>query len=210
MEPGGAARVPRRVGPGPRWLGRDAGGRGATAGGVRAARARVEAFDLFAPGWLPTLDGAGAVISSLALHHLDGHGKQNLFNEVAGRLAPGGAFLVADIVEPAGPAGRRYAADLYDHLALEGSVASTGGRQAYDRLVAEEWNYFRFPDAVDTPSTLADQLRWLAEAGLVDADCLWLQAGHAVYGGYRPGGEAGAGIPYDEASAIARESLGLA
>ena len=30
-----------------------------------------------------------------------------------------------------------------------------------------------------------DQLDWLREAGLSTVDCFWMQAGHAIYGGYR-------------------------
>ncbi|MEO8324057.1 MAG: class I SAM-dependent methyltransferase, partial [Actinomycetota bacterium] len=34
-------------------------------------RAEVRDFDLHAPDWLPGLEGAGAVVSSLVIHHLD-------------------------------------------------------------------------------------------------------------------------------------------
>ena len=41
------------------------------------------------------------------------------------------------------------------------------------------------PHPVDQPSSLFAQLRWLADAGLTDVECFWMQAGHAIYGGYR-------------------------
>lgn len=40
------------------------------------------------------------VVSALAVHHLDGPGKQDLFRRVAGALAPGGTFVLADVVVP--------------------------------------------------------------------------------------------------------------
>ena len=40
------------------------------------------------------------VVSALAVHHLDGPGKQDLFGRVAGVLAPGGTFVLADVVVP--------------------------------------------------------------------------------------------------------------
>jgi tRNA (cmo5U34)-methyltransferase len=40
------------------------------------------------------------VVSALAVHHLDGPGKQDLFRRVADVLAPGGTFVLADVVVP--------------------------------------------------------------------------------------------------------------
>ncbi len=40
------------------------------------------------------------VVSALAVHHLDGAGKRDLFKRVAEVLAPGGRFVLADVVVP--------------------------------------------------------------------------------------------------------------
>ncbi|MGD0983995.1 MAG: class I SAM-dependent methyltransferase [Acidimicrobiales bacterium] len=40
------------------------------------------------------------VVSALAVHHLDGDGKAELFMRVAERLRPGGRFVLADLVIP--------------------------------------------------------------------------------------------------------------
>jgi tRNA (cmo5U34)-methyltransferase len=40
------------------------------------------------------------VVSVLAVHHLDGEGKQGLFSRVAGVLRPGGRFVLGDVVVP--------------------------------------------------------------------------------------------------------------
>jgi tRNA (cmo5U34)-methyltransferase len=43
------------------------------------------------------------VVSTLAVHHLDGAGKADLFRRVAAALAPGGRFVLADVVVPERP-----------------------------------------------------------------------------------------------------------
>jgi len=42
------------------------------------------------------------VVSALAVHHLDGPGKRELFSRVARVLEPGGRFVLGDVVVPAG------------------------------------------------------------------------------------------------------------
>jgi tRNA (cmo5U34)-methyltransferase len=49
----------------------------------------------------PLPDGPfDVVVSALAIHHLDGAGKADLFRRVAALLTPGGRFVVADVVVP--------------------------------------------------------------------------------------------------------------
>jgi len=40
------------------------------------------------------------VVSALAVHHLDGAGKRDLFRRVAGALRHGGRFVLADVIVP--------------------------------------------------------------------------------------------------------------
>ncbi|WP_081690846.1 class I SAM-dependent methyltransferase [Conexibacter woesei] len=72
------------------------------------------------------------VFSALAVHHLDGPAKADLFVRVAAVLNPGGRFVLGDLVVPEDPA------DVVTHI--DG-----------------EW---------DRPSTLAEQVRWMQDAGL--------------------------------------------
>lgn len=72
------------------------------------------------------------VISMLAVHHLDGAGKADLFHRVAGVLSVGGRFILADLVVPEDP----------------GDVVTP------------------IDGIEDVPSSLAEQLSWLAAAGL--------------------------------------------
>ena len=44
------------------------------------------------------------VASVLCVHHLDGSGKADLFARIAGALAPGGLFVLGDVVVPLDPA----------------------------------------------------------------------------------------------------------
>ena len=44
------------------------------------------------------------VVSALAVHHLEGEAKADLFGRVARVLAPGGRFVLADVVVPEDPA----------------------------------------------------------------------------------------------------------
>jgi tRNA (cmo5U34)-methyltransferase len=71
------------------------------------------------------------VVSALAVHHLDGAGKADLFARVADRLRPGGRFVLGDVVVPNDPA---------------------------DIVTPIDGVY-------DQPSTIDDQVRWLAAAG---------------------------------------------
>ncbi len=71
---------------------------------------------------------------------------------------------------------------------------------------SEAWNYYRFPDAGDRPSPLVDQLAWLKEAGFAIVDCFWLQAGHAIFGGFKLPPPGAVGVGFDEALRSAEEA----
>lgn len=45
----------------------------------------------------------GLVVSALAVHHLDGDGKADLFRRVAEVLRPGGRFVLGDVIVPTDP-----------------------------------------------------------------------------------------------------------
>ena len=91
------------------------------------------------------------VISALAVHHLDGAQKADLFARVAQVLRPGGRFVLGDVVVPDDP------------------------DDAVTPLTSDH----------DRPSTVADQLRWLADAGL-DAAAVWSERDLVVFRADRP------------------------
>ena len=167
------------------------------------SRAQVASFDMAAHDWCGQLDKADAVVSSLCIHHLDVGGKQALFAAVGERLSRRGAFLIADLVLPARPPARELFAATWDEMV----EAQAGGSGLYEDFQRSEWNYYRFPDEMDRPSPLFDQLTWLSQAGFFGVDCFWLYAGHAVYGGYKAPDAAAQGIHYQDALQVATDVL---
>lgn len=93
------------------------------------------------------------IVSGFAIHHLEDERKRSLFAEVAALLAPGGRFLNLEVVASASPA--RHA----EFLAAIGRVAD---------------------DPEDRLASVEDQVRWMGEGGLRDADCLWRWRGFAL------------------------------
>lgn len=145
-----------------------------------ADRARVHGFRLEEGSWRAGVGPVGAVVSMLAVHHLDTAGKRRLFADMLHALAPGGALLIYDLVLPSAPRAQAAIAQAWDDV-----VAQQGGEAALRAFAEARGNIYRFPDPVDMPDPLADQLAWLRQAGYANADCFWQRAGHALYGGYR-------------------------
>jgi SAM-dependent methyltransferase len=151
-----------------------------------AERAQVREFDIDRTDWLSSLPSPlRCVLSSLAIHHLDNSDKRRLFREVASRLEPGGALLIADVVAPASDVVRSAQIAAWHRTAREQSLALTDGLETYERAVAEGWGPEAEPDPLDRPWRLFEQLKWIEEAGFSTVDCFWMRAGIAVYGGYR-------------------------
>jgi len=175
---------------------------------VFGTRATVDAFDLTSDTWWPVLDGTDAVVSSLAVHHLDALEKQRLYTAVATRLNPSGALLIADLVEPQRAEARELFAAAWDRSAERQSSLPGGSQRAWKQFQHIHWNIYRYPDPFDKPSPLADQLVWLRSAGFVTVDCFWLRAAHAIYGGYRSS-ERSAEPPLPFAAALAAAERAL-
>ncbi|MEU8366840.1 class I SAM-dependent methyltransferase [Micromonospora tulbaghiae] len=119
-----------------------------------------------------------AVVSALAIHHLDDSGKRALYRRAADALVPGGVLVNAEQVAGPTPAlDRRYDEVWTARITELGSdaeeIAGARERMRHDR-----------------PAPVAEQCRWLAEAGLVDVDCFFKEWRFAVFGGQRPGGSA--------------------
>ncbi|AYF31637.1 SAM-dependent methyltransferase [Micromonospora tulbaghiae] len=115
-----------------------------------------------------------AVVSALAIHHLDDSGKRALYRRAADALVPGGVFVNAEQVAGPTPAlDRRYDEVWTARITELGSdaeeIAAARERMRHDR-----------------PAPVAEQCRWLAEAGLVDVDCFFKEWRFAVFGGRRP------------------------
>src|SRR5690606_28612282 len=124
-------------------------------------------FDLAASTWRQVEQPVHAVISSLVIHHLDDAEKQALFVDVYNLLAPDGIFVIADVVSPTHKQGWEVAAAAWDRAVMMRAQALDGHLAAFEAFRATEWNMYRgaLPDAIDKPSTLRQQLDWLAAAG---------------------------------------------
>lgn len=153
-----------------------------------ADRITASQFDLADQAWRNFPRPPHAIVSSLAIHHLDGPEKRALYCDLSGSLAPGGALVVADIVRPPTAAGLEIAARQWDEAVRCNAATLGGGHASIEAFERLRWNYFRNPDSepIDKPSSLVEQMYWLQEAGLVDVDCAWLFAGHAVFSGRKP------------------------
>ena len=153
-----------------------------------AERLATAAFELEQGDWRRFAEPPHAIVSSLAIHHLDGQQKRTLFADLAAALSPGGVIVVADIVRPPSVSGLAIAARQWDEAVRARALAIDGDLAAFAEFNRLGWNYFRNPDGepIDKPSSLAEQLSWLAEAGFAAVDCAWLFAGHAIFSGRKP------------------------
>jgi len=151
------------------------------------ARFQTKLFALADRAWRTADRPVHAVVSSLAIHHLDGQQKQELFRDIYQLLAPGGVFAIADVIAPASRAGGELAAQAWDAAVRQRSLALDGNTDAFAYFERERWNMYRYfdPDDIDKPSSLLDQLKWLEQAGFAAVDVYWMLAGHALFGGQK-------------------------
>jgi tRNA (cmo5U34)-methyltransferase len=149
------------------------------------ARFATAACDLHALR-LPATGPLRAIVSSLALHHVPHEAKPDLYRRLVAALAPGGALIVADLVCPATPSARETAAAAWDDAVRRADAAAGAGGAVWQRFATDRWNWFRYPDEIDHPAPVASELDWLRAAGLGGVDVFWADAGHAVFGGFRP------------------------
>ena len=101
-----------------------------------------------------------AVVSALAIHHLDDAGKQALFARVCAALPPGGVFVNAEQV-----AGPTPCFDARYRAWHEASARALG-------VTDQEWAGAVERMGHDRCADVESQLRWLREAGFDAADCL--------------------------------------
>jgi tRNA (cmo5U34)-methyltransferase len=101
-----------------------------------------------------------AIVSGLAIHHLEDERKQELFGEIHGLLVPGGIFANLDLVKSATP-------QLHERFRC-------GIGRVQD-------------DPADRLADLSDQMAWLREADFEAVDChfKWLELALVV--GLKPG-----------------------
>ncbi len=130
---------------------------------------QADLIDPLAPGpW-------DAVVSALAIHHLDDDGKRRLFAGIHAELAPGGIFVNAEQV--AGPSALFH--DVY--VAWHAREAERAG------VTPDEWTASQERMRLDRWASVEHQLTWLREAGFPDVDCLYKHHCFAVLVARRAG-----------------------
>lgn len=116
-----------------------------------------------------------AVVSALAVHHLDDRAKRVLFGRVHAELTPGGLFVNAEQV--AGPTALFHDAyaDWHERRSLAAGATPEQWAASQDRMRLDRW------------ASVEHQLAWLREAGFADADCLFKDHCFAVLVARRSG-----------------------
>ncbi len=109
-----------------------------------------------------------AVVSALAIHHLEDRGKRHVFEEAHRILRPGGIFVNSEHVLGPTPFLDAEYRRWHEAEARAAGIDDAEWVAAEDRMTA------------DHLSPLPDQLGWLAEAGFEDVDCLFKDRGYAV------------------------------
>lgn len=122
-----------------------------------------------------------AIVSSLAIHHLDDAEKRALFARARACLRPGGVFVNAEQVAGATPALDALNVERWAHQIAALGVTAEQRAQADARM------------ALDRPASVEDQVAWLREAGFAEADCVYKHWRFAVYAGWRDAPSMGAG-----------------
>jgi tRNA (cmo5U34)-methyltransferase len=115
-----------------------------------------------------------AIVSALAIHHLDDEGKRTLFARVHDALSPGGVFVNAEQV--LAPTPWLDAKWLEWHRASSAALGTT----------PEEWEAALGRMAFDRCATVEDQLGWLRDAGFDDVAAPFQDHRFAVMAGKRP------------------------
>jgi tRNA (cmo5U34)-methyltransferase len=155
--------------------------------------------DLMTPDWVENLDGQfDAVVSSIAIHNVRYPDRiHGTYREVFPFVAPGGCFLNLDRVEGEGPLTRTAERHAQVMARRQEVFEETGQRRSFSDVEPDVYvrrgrtqghGEPREPDermAAHEPATLANQLRWLKEAGFDEVECFWRDRQQAVIGAFR-------------------------
>lgn len=115
-----------------------------------------------------------AVVSALAIHHLEHRENRRLLGRIFAALRPGGVYVNAEHVAGPSPWLDRTYRRLWGEACLTAGASEAEIASAVRRMEA------------DRSADVATQLGWMREAGLEDCDCFFKQLHFAVLAGWRP------------------------
>jgi tRNA (cmo5U34)-methyltransferase len=114
-----------------------------------------------------------AVVTALAVHHLEDAGKRRLYAAIHDRLSPDGVFVNAEqVAGPTPSLGERYVERWLAHTTALGATPADHAEAAV-RM------------SMDLPAPVEVQCEWLRAAGFRDVDCFFKSWRFAVFGGWR-------------------------
>jgi tRNA (cmo5U34)-methyltransferase len=113
-----------------------------------------------------------AIVSALAIHHLEDPDKRVLFTRIRQQLGPVGLFVNAEQI--LGPSVQLQARNMDRWESAARRLGSD------DDEIARAHVRFR----LDRSATVEEHLRWLLDAGFTDADCIWKHDRFAVIVGW--------------------------
>jgi tRNA (cmo5U34)-methyltransferase len=111
---------------------------------------------------LQVVEDFDLVISSLSIHHLTDDEKKRLCRRIYTALKAGGVFINVDQIKGE----TAYLQDLYWELWLRHTRANGAPEEQIRESIERRTAY-------DQDALLADQLRWLREAGFANVDCVY-------------------------------------
>jgi tRNA (cmo5U34)-methyltransferase len=115
-----------------------------------------------------------AIVSALAIHHLNDADKRGLFSRILPALTPGGIFLNAEQVSGRSPRLQ----SLFESVHLD-RARTLGSSEAEIAGAVQRMTH-------DHCTPVAEQLAWLTELGFDDAECFFRSFRFAVFGAWRP------------------------
>jgi len=115
-----------------------------------------------------------AIVSALAIHHLNDVEKRALYARIFSSLAPGGILINAEQV--AGNSARLQS--LFESVHLDRARALGSSSLEIEGAVQRMRH--------DQCATVTDQLAWLEEIGFEDAECFFRSFRFAVFGAWKP------------------------
>ena len=127
-----------------------------------------------------------AVVSGLAIHHLEHPDKRDLFARIHDVLRPDGVFVNAEHVSGS----TEWLDGVYRSSWREACTAKSA---SHDEIAHAEQRM-----EMDRSSDVATQLQWMAEAGLEDCDCFFKHLHFAVLAGWRAAASPGGAGPLDQ------------